>query len=43
MDAREAGLPFDPTVIPVRSVVGVGFLDAFLRRTQLYITIGQTF
>ena len=43
VDARAAGVAFDPTVIPVRSVVGVGFLDAFLRRTQLYITIGQTF
>ena len=43
VDARLNGSDFDPDAIPVRSVVGVGFLDAVLRRLQPHIAIGQTF
>ena len=43
IDARLNGSDFTPDDIPVRSPLGIEFLDAVLRRLQLYISIGQTF
>ena len=43
IDARLNGSDFDPDLIPKRTLLGVGVLDAAFRRLQLHIAIGQTF